>query len=67
MREFRKRMAMPVLFWDERLSTVWAERRLIEQDVSRATRANVIDRMAAGYILQGALDRMRALSSSGRA
>lgn len=46
----------PFLFWDERLSTAAVTRSLIEQDVSRAKRAAVVDRMAAAYILQGALD-----------
>ena len=50
-----------IAFWDERLSTVAAERALIEADASRARRAQVIDHVAAGYILQGALDRMRLL------
>ncbi len=50
---------LPVGFWDERLSTVAAERALIEADMSRARRAEVIDHVAAGYILQGALDRLR--------
>jgi putative Holliday junction resolvase len=59
-REIARRSGLPVTYWDERLSTAWAERRLIEQDLSRATRANVIDRVAASFILQGALDRMRA-------
>ncbi len=49
---------IPVVFWDERLSTVAAERALIEADVSRKRRAEVVDKMAAAYILQGALDRM---------
>ncbi len=49
---------IPVAFWDERLSTVAAERTLIEADVSRKRRAEVVDKMAAAYILQGALDRM---------
>ena len=44
------------VFWDERLSTAAVTRSLIEQDVSRAKRAAVVDRMAAAYILQGALD-----------
>ena len=48
-------------FWDERLSTVAVERMLIgEADLSRAKRAAVVDRAAAAYILQGALDRLRA-------
>lgn len=53
---------MPVALWDERLSTAAVTRSLIEQDVSRARRADVIDRMAAAYILQGALDRLAALA-----
>lgn len=51
----------PISYWDERLSTVAAERALLEADASRAKRADVIDHVAAGYILQGALDRMRHL------
>ena len=46
-------------FWDERLSTVAAERALLEADASRKRRAEVIDAVAASYILQGALDRLR--------
>jgi putative Holliday junction resolvase len=49
---------LPITFWDERLSTVAATRALIEADTSRKRRAQVIDQVAAGYILQGALDRM---------
>jgi putative Holliday junction resolvase len=52
---------IPITFWDERLSTVAAERALIEADTSRKRRAEVIDHVAAGYILQGALDRLRHL------
>lgn len=52
-------MVLPITFWDERLSTVAAERALIEADTSRAKRAGLIDHVAAGYILQGALDRLR--------
>jgi len=52
---------MPIAFWDERLSTVAAERALLEADTSRKRRAEVIDAVAAGYILQGALDRLRHL------
>jgi putative Holliday junction resolvase len=59
VREAAKRGSRPILFWDERLSTAWAEDHLIEQNFSRRARADVIDRVAAGYILQGALDRMR--------
>ena len=51
---------MPIAFWDERLSTVAINRMLInEADMTRAKRAEVVDRAAAGYILQGALDRLR--------
>jgi len=49
---------LPIAFWDERLSTVAAERALLEADTSRKRRGEVIDHVAAGYILQGALDRM---------
>lgn len=49
---------LPITYWDERLSTVAAERALLEADTSRKRRAQVIDQVAAGYILQGALDRM---------
>ncbi|MFV0385858.1 Holliday junction resolvase RuvX [Paracoccus sp. (in: a-proteobacteria)] len=52
---------LPIGFWDERLSTVAAERALLEADTSRRRRAEVIDQVAAGYILQGALDRLRHL------
>ena len=49
---------LPITFWDERLSTVAAERALLEADASRRRRAEVIDHVAAGYILQGFLDRL---------
>lgn len=49
---------LPIVFWDERLSTVAVERTLLEADTSRKRRAEVIDKMAAAYILQGALDRL---------
>ena len=50
--------ALPICFWDERLSTVAAERALLEADTSRKRRREVIDAVAAGYILQGALNRL---------
>ena len=56
--------ALPVTFWDERLSTVAAERALLEADTSRAKRSEVIDHVAAGFILQGLLDRIKHLESS---
>ncbi|MHA7888666.1 Holliday junction resolvase RuvX [Roseicyclus sp.] len=55
---------LPIAFWDERLSTVAAERALLEADTTRKRRAEVIDAVAAGYILQGALDRLRHLRSA---
>ena len=48
--------SLPVLLWDERLSTAAVERTLLAADTSRAKRATVIDKMAAAYILQGAID-----------
>lgn len=56
---------LPIGFWDERLSTVAAERALLEADTSRAKRAEVIDHVAAGYILQGVLDRLGYLKRGG--
>ena len=53
-------LALPVALWDERLSTVAAERPLLDADLSRRKRARVVDQVAAAYILQGALDRLRA-------
>lgn len=49
---------LPITYWDERLSTVAAERALLEADTTRKRRAEVIDHVAASYILQGALDRL---------
>jgi putative holliday junction resolvase len=64
-RAFVRNMArlteLPFLFWDERLSTVAAERTLIEMDFSRRKRAGKIDSAAAAFILQGVLDRLHAL------
>jgi putative Holliday junction resolvase len=61
-RNLAAHVAVPMVFWDERLSTAAVERHLIEADASRKRRAEVIDRMAAAYILQGALDRLRNLA-----
>ncbi|MGU3398624.1 Holliday junction resolvase RuvX [Brucellaceae bacterium D45D] len=52
---------LPFIFWDERLSTVAAERALIGMDVSRGKRAERIDSAAAAFILQGALDRLHTI------
>lgn len=49
---------LPIAFWDERLSTMAVTRTLLDADASRAKRAAVVDKMAAAYILQGALDRL---------
>ncbi len=63
-RNMKKLTDLPFVFWDERLSTVAAERALLEMDVSRAKRALRIDSAAAAFILQGALDRLQALRAS---
>lgn len=52
---------LPITFWDERLSTVAVERTLLEADQSRKRRGEVVDKMAAAYILQGVLDRLAYL------
>jgi len=57
-RNLSRLTVLPIGFWDERLSTVAAERALLEADTSRKRRSEVIDHVAAGYILQGALDRL---------
>lgn len=62
VRTMGEKTALPFIFWDERLSTVAAERALLEMDVSRAKRAQRIDSAAASFILQGALDRLSALT-----
>jgi putative Holliday junction resolvase len=51
---------VPLALWDERLSTAGAERTLIEADASRARREELIDKLAAAWILQGAIDRLKA-------
>ncbi|KKL45898.1 hypothetical protein LCGC14_2350990, partial [marine sediment metagenome] len=56
-------LEVPIGFWDERLSTVAAERALLEADTSRRRRAEVIDHVAASFILQGALDRLAYLGA----
>jgi putative Holliday junction resolvase len=60
MRNLTRLLPLPVAFWDERLSTAAVQRALIDADASRAKRAEVVDRMAAAYILQGAIDRVQA-------
>lgn len=65
-RNFAPLSRRPCVFWDERLSTAAVTRSLIAQDVSRAKRREAVDRMAAAYILQGALDRLRACGAGAR-
>lgn len=66
VRQAHPLIGLPFVFWDERLSTAAVTRTLIEQDASRAKRAAVVDRMAAAYILQGALDRLAFLERDAR-
>lgn len=61
VRNMERLTELPFVYWDERLSTVAAERALISMDVSRKKREDRIDSAAAAFILQGALDRLRAL------
>jgi putative holliday junction resolvase len=61
VRNMQPLTTLPFAFWDERLSTVAAERTLIEMDFSRAKRKTKIDSAAAAFILQGVLDRLHAL------
>jgi putative Holliday junction resolvase len=58
-RNLARLVDIPLAFWDERLSTTAVTRTLIEADVRRDRRAEVVDKLAASYILQGALDRLR--------
>ena len=61
-RNLAARTDRPIAFWDERLSTAAVTRTLLEADASRARRAELVDKMAAAYILQGALDRLRIMA-----
>jgi putative Holliday junction resolvase len=58
-RNILKQVDLPMLLWDERLSTQAVERAMLEADMSRAKRAERVDRLAAAYILQGALDALK--------
>ncbi len=60
-RNWAARCEIPLALWDERLSTVAVTRTLLDADASRKRRSEVVDRMAAAYILQGALERLRHL------
>ena len=57
-RNFDRLHSLPITFWDERLSTVAAEKALLEADTTRKRRSEVIEHVAASYILQGVLDRL---------
>lgn len=57
-RNLEKLTPLPITFWDERLSTVAAERAMLEADMSRKRRSELVDHVAAGFILQGLLDRL---------
>jgi putative Holliday junction resolvase len=59
------RRDVPLLLWDERLSTAAVTRTLIESDTSRRRRGEVVDKMAAAYMLQGALDAMQERRGDG--
>lgn len=56
--ELGRRIELPILLWDERMSTLAVTRTMLEADLSRARRSELVDKMAAAYILQGVLDRM---------
>lgn len=60
-RSLSGRTPLPISFWDERLSTVAVERMLVSFDTSRKRRAEIVDKLAAAYILQGAIDRLGAI------
>ena len=63
-RNFAARSTLPIVLQDERLSTAAVTRTLIDADASRRRRAEVVDKMAAAYILQGALEHLRAQRTS---
>jgi putative Holliday junction resolvase len=63
-RNLSKLVDIPIAFWDERLSSAAVERMLIDADTSRARRAQLVDKLAAAYILQGALDRLKTIRSA---
>lgn len=58
-RNLSQKLDLPIAFWDERLSTAAVTRMMIDADLRRDRRAEVVDKLAASYILQGALDRLR--------
>jgi putative Holliday junction resolvase len=62
VRNLLPKIDIPIIFWDERLSTVAVTRTLLEADTSRKRRGELVDKMAAAFILQGALDRLQKLA-----
>ena len=62
-RNFATKTELPIALWDERFSTAAVTRTLLEADASRRRRSQVVDKMAAAYILQGALERLRSLKT----
>jgi len=67
VRNLKPLLPLPVLFWDERMSTMVVTRTLLDADASRAKRADAVDKMAAAYILQGALDRYERIAAEAEA
>lgn len=67
VRNLKPLLPLPVLFWDERMSTMVVTRTLLDADASRAKRADAVDKMAAAYILQGALDRYERIAADAAA
>lgn len=67
VRNLKPLLPLPVLFWDERMSTMVVTRTLLDADASRAKRADAVDKMAAAYILQGALDRFERIAADAEA
>jgi putative Holliday junction resolvase len=67
VRNLKPLMPLPILFWDERMSTMVVTRTLLDADASRAKRAEAVDKMAAAYILQGALDRYERMAADAEA
>lgn len=63
-RNLERLTPLPITFWDERLSTVAAQRAMLEADLSRKRRAELVDHVAAGFILQGLLDRLAHIKAA---
>jgi putative Holliday junction resolvase len=64
LRSLSQKTDLPIVLWDERLSTAAVTRTLLEADASRKRRGELVDKMAAAYILQGAIDRLAMLSGT---